>query len=196
MLPLADIFNHKASVVELAEGYEVHGAAASSSSDSGGSDSGIRDGEGDEGEGKDSEEADSSGSEEGGHLHLHQAGCNGDHRHGEACTAAAAAAEEHGRGGGARQALPAVMGSREASIYGLKTGVGRVWVHASLVLHCLLASPFALPHPVCLPASCPPPPAANGLHLGLQMAIVDRDEETLELLTPSGVPAGQEVHNT
>lgn len=37
MVPLADIFNHKASVVELGEGYQVHGADDSSDeSDDGG----------------------------------------------------------------------------------------------------------------------------------------------------------------
>jgi hypothetical protein len=38
--------------------------------------------------------------------------------------------------------------------------------------------------------------AANGLHLRLEMGIVDRDEETLEIVAGSAVPAGAEVHNT
>ncbi|KAL4428485.1 hypothetical protein ABPG75_002574 [Micractinium tetrahymenae] len=38
--------------------------------------------------------------------------------------------------------------------------------------------------------------AANGLHLRLQMGIVDRDEHTLEIVAASAVPAGAEVHNT
>lgn len=42
--------------------------------------------------------------------------------------------------------------------------------------------------------SCPL--AANSLHLRLQMGIVDRDEETLEIVAPSAIPAGEEVHNT
>jgi hypothetical protein len=174
MVPLADIFNHKASVVELAEGYEVHGAAGSSSS---GSDSGGSEGEEDEGEdGEELEE--SSGSEEGGHQpeHEHHAGCSGDHPHGEAC-GAAGAAEEHGHGGGTRQALPAVMGSSECSIHGLKTGERRVWWQTTLCMgsagpnsatvqaaelllsttSLLLTSPPAL---CCLPA-CPMRPSCS-----------------------------------
>ena len=122
MVPLADIFNHKASVVELAEGYEVHGAAGSSSSDSdsGGSEGEEAEGEGEEDEEKEQEE--SSGSEEGGHEHehAHHAGCSGDHQRGEAC--GKEGEEGHVHGGEPRQALPAVMCSSEASIYGLKTG--------------------------------------------------------------------------
>ena len=41
-----------------------------------------------------------------------------------------------------------------------------------------------------------PHAAANGLHLRLQMGIVDADEDTLEIVAGSAVPAGAEVHNT
>lgn len=46
------------------------------------------------------------------------------------------------------------------------------------------------------PPPCLLPPAANGLHLRLQMGIVDLNDETLEIVAPSAIPAGQEVHNT
>lgn len=57
MVPLADIFNHKASVVELGEGYEVHGADDSSDDGDSEQEDGDEDDEGD---------ADSSGEEDGG----------------------------------------------------------------------------------------------------------------------------------
>ena len=65
MVPLADIFNHKASVVELGEGYEVHGAGTDSSDgEGGGSDEEPEGGGSDgEGEGGGSEEGGSSGTE-------------------------------------------------------------------------------------------------------------------------------------
>ncbi|EFN55406.1 hypothetical protein CHLNCDRAFT_134525 [Chlorella variabilis] len=187
MVPLADIFNHKASVVELGAGYEVHGAQSSSDDDDdeeeedeeeeeleGEDEEGSAEQEGESEEEEEAEHGSSGGSESGsgsggsedgagarasGWPHRHQGGCCGSdapHAHAQARGSGRrhGSREEDGCEGG----LPAVMGSRPASIYGLTS--------------------------------------ANGLHLRLEMAIVDLDAHTLQIVAASAVPAGAEVHNT
>ncbi|KAL4428484.1 hypothetical protein ABPG75_002573 [Micractinium tetrahymenae] len=108
MVPLADIFNHKASVVDLGEGYEVHGADDSSDDENGSSDGedGSLEDDGEEEEeqeaGSSSEEAEAEEAEHShrrkrhrhtpgggccdgsghGHSHHHQH-AHGRHAHGE-----------------------------------------------------------------------------------------------------------------
>lgn len=222
--------------------YEVHGAE--SSDDEGEESGSEAEGSEEEGsEGEDQQEASgnddegSSGSEghaagaqrakqhnhDHSHAHGHKhggccgggAGCGGhhshDHKHGSA-------AEQQGEGAhgehAEEEALPAVMASGPASIYGLHSG--ERWSAPQCRAGCYPAtccSLFLVLHmPSCWGAqrstahlacvyqgssnspSCPV--AANGLHLRLQMGIVDRDEETLEIVAPSAIPAGEEVHNT
>lgn len=143
MVPLADIFNHKASVVELGPEYEVHGADSSDESDGDESEGhGSEEEEeaeaeeeeqqeegeeeGNEGSGSDEEEQEEAGSHSHHHHHHHHAGgcCGSD---------AGCGKQQHGKeeghahgavagGGEGTTALPAVMGSGPASIYGLSSG--------------------------------------------------------------------------
>lgn len=299
MVPLADIFNHKASVVELGEGYEVHGADGSSDDDGEEEEEDGEEEEEDEedggeevddvksggsgGEGEGEEASDSGNGSDGGsaeaaehgprhkrHRHAPGGGCCGgselSHEHGE---------HEHGKGDGHEQApplgvesaaqagsnggaLPAVMSGAVAGIFGIESGAhaavgglsregacggcgalehtGRcVGGHGATAclgggapfcphgpIRCYIWRPTLVhppnkgcrccpldhrPMPACLPrhplspvprARPPSAPlaAANGLHLRLQMGIVDRDEDTLEIVAASAIPAGAEVHNT
>eukprot|EP00887_Chlorella_sp_A99_P004898 scaffold4.g4898.t1 len=183
MVPLADIFNHKCSVVELDPAYAVHGQEEDGSSSEDGEEEGGSDSEeaeeedgssGEDGEaerGSGSEEAEEEGGSSGGEGEGDgEAAGGGGHRRG--CSeAACGACNGHGHGPQQDQqqkgqgeeeapgALPAVMSSsgKEHS----RLGISR----------------------------------ASSLHLRLEMAIVDRGEE-LEIVAASAVPTGAEVHNT
>ncbi|PSC69948.1 SET domain-containing [Micractinium conductrix] len=201
MVPLADIFNHKASVVELGEGYEVHGAGTDSSDgEGGGSDEEPEGGGSDgEGEGGGSEEGGSSGTEgeeasegeEGSSSsssdeeHPSQrgkqaAGHGHEHRRDGACCGGALS---HAHGDGTRAHTHAAAASTAAAAAEQASGGGE---HATVLPSVMGGGPAAI-HGL---------ESANGLHLRLQMGIVDADEDTLEIVAGSAVPAGAEVHNT
>ncbi|KAI7837623.1 hypothetical protein COHA_008549 [Chlorella ohadii] len=158
MVPLADIFNHKASVVELAPGYEVHGAESSDDEEDGSGseeegsedESGSGDGSGEEEEGSDASGSDVAGgsgshghaAEENGsqqqqHSHSHAHGhahggccgggdgCSGHHSHGHKHGSSDRQQEgQEEQADPEGEALPAVMASGPASIYGLRSGEG------------------------------------------------------------------------
>ena len=137
MVPLADIFNHKASVVELAPGYEVHVADSDSdvednSGSEGGSGSEGRSEGGSGGESGSEEEAGSSSNGEEEDEQEGGRGSGGHHQHHHHGSCGAGCSHEHGshaHGGGEGQPdgdgqdLPSVMGSGPAKIYGLTSGV-------------------------------------------------------------------------
>ncbi|KAL4858939.1 N-lysine methyltransferase setd6 [Chlorella vulgaris] len=169
MVPLADIFNHKASVVELGAGYQVHGAQ----SDEEEGDSGSESQEGGSEQQAGSEEDEEEEEEQAGASSSHSSDNAGSARNVAQQTSRGAAGgdgnqQQHAgaQGGqpqgagrnGSDDTLPSVTGTAAAAIYGLTS--------------------------------------ANGLHLRLEMGIVDRDEETLEIVAGSAVPGGAEVHNT
>lgn len=137
MVPLADIFNHKVSVVDLAPGYAVHGHDSSSDDegDSEGAEGSQEEGDSD-GEPSADGESDSSSGSEGG---------DGDSLHG---------GEEHEqhRNGGSGFGSVMRAGDEPPSLYGITS--------------------------------------ANGLHLGLHIAIVDCDDH-LQIVAASAVPQGE-----
>ena len=109
MVPLADVFNHKASVVALAPGYEVHGGDGDGESGSSGDDDYD---EGDEtghdsrsGSGSDEEEEEVEVGKQHSH-HEHHEHC------GDGCNLAT----------GAAATLPSVAGASPAVIHGLCSG--------------------------------------------------------------------------
>ena len=193
MVPLADIFNHKASVVELGPEYAVHGADSSGSDD---------DDEEEEEEGEEEEQgggggasSSSSSSEEEGaeaaaagagpsRAHHHH-GHGHDHGHaGGCCNGAAGCSKQGERGreeqGAAASALPAVMAAGPASIYGLSSGErGPAALAAVSLLCCVLGSRPWLPaagssfwqrnFPPCLPLAFDLPlPHSSSLALVLR----------------------------
>lgn len=143
MVPLADVFNHKVSVVDLAPGYEVHGADSDSDEDGFEDDSsGQSDDDSDDKE----HHHDQPHSHMGGKCGV--AGCDHDQEH-EHHSHSELSEEEH----------------EDADVF---TGVMRDGaVHQ---VHGLTT--------------------ANGLHLRLEIAIVDEDEDTLQILAASNVPQG------
>lgn len=121
MVPLADIFNHKASVVELGPEYAVHGADSSSSDEEDEEEAGSE---------QDEEGGGSSGGEEEEEEEAAAAGhCQG-HSHAGSCCDGATGCSKQGRHsheheqqhGAEGSALPAVMAAGPASIYGLSSG--------------------------------------------------------------------------
>jgi SET domain-containing protein 6 len=153
MVPLADVFNHKASVVDLAPEYAVHGADDSEESDS-------EEESGEEGEEEEEEEGDGGnvGEEEEHHHHHHH---HHSHDHNHESTAPAAA-------------LPTVM--RRHTTDNINTD--DVHHHHHPAVHAL--------HGIT---------KANGLHLALEIAIIDGGDH-LQIVAASDIPAGNEVHNT
>ncbi|PRW44560.1 ribosomal lysine N-methyltransferase 3 [Chlorella sorokiniana] len=197
MVPLADIFNHKASVVELAPGYEVHGAESSDDDEDSGSEEEGSEEEGSEEEGSEGgsddeegpQEASSSEAEGGSGSEGHAAGAQGGgkqqhghshaHAHGHGgCCGGDAGCNEHHSHGHKHGSAAAEQQQQDGSDGEQEEEEGLPAVMASG------------------PASIYGLRSANGLHLRLQMGIVDRDEETLEIVAPSAIPAGEEVHNT
>ncbi|KAL4439191.1 hypothetical protein ABPG77_004093 [Micractinium sp. CCAP 211/92] len=190
MVPLADIFNHKASVVELGEGYEVHGADASSDDSEQGEaeederdagSSGEEDGGGGSGSDSEGEAAEAGQARDGRrrkqHRHEPGSGCCGDpeheqdhHGHGE---------HEHDEQRGQRNGHEPAAAEGAAAAAGAGGGVGS--------LPAVTSGGTARIYGI---------ESANGLHLRLQMGIVDRDEDTLEIVAASAIPAAAEVHNT
>jgi N-lysine methyltransferase SETD6 len=148
MMPLADAFNHKVSIVELAPEYAINGVY-SEDEDEDGSDGG-------EEEGGDEEEEDAEEEEK-----EEKAGDASDHKE-----------EEKGH-----------CGDEECTHHHLTTSLKSV----SQLPHAH-ASSFKGSH---LGIT-----TANGLHLRLQMGIVETDEHSLEIVAASDITAGSEIYNT
>lgn len=149
MVPLADIFNHKASVVELAPEYAVHGADSSDDEDleAGSDDDAQEGGSASEGEGEGA--GCGAGCSHPDHHHAHKPGHGHSHEHEHE--------HEQPQEEDATMAPAGIMGvgagsGGEHSIYGISS--------------------------------------ANGLHLRLEMAILDKDDH-LEIVAASAVPKGE-----
>lgn len=135
MVPLADVFNHKASVVDLAPGYAVNGAESSSD---------------DELEEEEEEEASENEEDKSIDLTEGQSSSESEEESEEE--------EEHEAGG---------------DVWGpMRRGDDEPTVHAVYGMD-----------------------TANGLHLALEIAIMDSDEK-LQIVAASDVEAGKEIHNT
>jgi len=160
MMPLADAFNHKVSIVELAPEYAINGVYSEDEDDDG-SDGGEEEGgdeeeEDAEEEGGDEEEEDAEEEEK-----EEKAGDASDHKE-----------EEKGH-----------CGDEECTHHHLTTSLKSV----SQLPHAH-ASSFKGSH---LGIT-----TANGLHLRLQMGIVETDEHSLEIVAASDITAGSEIYNT
>lgn len=195
MVPLADIFNHKASVVELAPGYEVHGAgssAADASDDEAGSldvSEGEWESSGDEQEGEEGEEGSGGsgerkardgrgsiggeGEEEAGPSGAGPRGSDGEqgcgggcshHHHGHHSSHSHRATDGHEAADGEH---PPAGGSGDRGSGGIMSAAAAGRPHGIYGLT-----------------------AANGLHLRLEIAIVDKDDH-LEIVAASAVPQGE-----
>jgi hypothetical protein len=142
MVPLADIFNHKASVVELGAEYQVHGAQ----SDDGEGDLGSELEEGGSEEQAGPEEDNEEEEEQARASSSHSSDSEGSARNVAQQTNRGAAAgggnqQQHaGAQGGQAQgagrngsdgALPSVMSAAAAAIYGLTSGAWQIWAVGS-----------------------------------------------------------------
>ena len=130
MVPLADVFNHKVSVVDLASEYAVHGASSSSGSSS------DDDDDDEEEESEEEEEVEEESEEEN------------------------------------KEDAATTTKTEYKSVMRRDDEDG----HAVHAVHGITQ--------------------ANGLHLALEIAIMDADDDTLQIVAVSDVAAGQEVHNT
>ena len=143
MMPLADAFNHKVSIVELAPEYAINGVYSDDDSSDGG-----------EGEGVEEEEEDVEEKEEEEEEAI-------DHQK-----------EEEGH-----------CGDKE-------------YTHHHLTTSLKLVSQLPYAHASSFKGNHLGTTTANGLHLRLQMGIVETDEHSLEIVAASDIPAGSEIYNT
>lgn len=171
MVPLADVFNHKASVVALSDHFAVYDGDGEEDSDSedGGSDSEDDNCGSEEGEGVDGAEGSDASGEEEGAVSGSEAASESVDGSDPSCKEEGADVDEGSEPGSASPR----HGTRLTS---------------QLADHSFLADAEPELHGL---------RAANGLSLALEICIVDDEEGgALRILTASPIAAGREVHNT
>ena len=193
MVPLADIFNHKVSVVELDPAYQVHGMADSDSEEEDDR-TGSAGGPGGGGSSS-SEEVEGEGEKEG------REGRSG----GEASSGGGSSSSEEGEGvesSGHQTASSADASGHACNGHTGRGGAAHVHAEAGTANGHQRTTAKPMNGAAGLPAVMSSGEhsrlglaEANGLHLGLEMAIVDK-EEVLQIVAASAVPTGAEVHNT
>lgn len=164
LVPLADVFNHKAAAVALSDAYAVNGMVSSSS--------GSSEYSGSSGEG---------GSEQAGSEAASDATSSGEVQ--EAGEEGAEGLQASGNDGTASRPGDAPPKEAAGQATGDGAGLTADGIPGSGVMRGDgLPSALGLSH-------------ANGLHLGLEIAILDQDDR-LQIIAASAVAAGQEIHNT